>query len=85
MILKSIDELIHIIQQENTLSEEKKDDLIQRCQHIRNTIQSIEQINSNETTIKLEKLNQLEQFETNNPKLTACIDIIARTCSRLGI
>ena len=85
MILESINEIIETIQQDENLTEEKKENLLNKCHKLHQSIQTIENFNSSETKQKLQKLNNLEQFETNNPKLTACIDMLARTLSRLGV
>jgi len=84
MVNHKLTELINKISDTN-LSESEKESLILACKDIKTNIQTIEQKNQEDIKQTYQKLSQLEEFEINHPDITSCIDILARTLSRLGI
>ena len=84
MIDHKINELMGKISSSN-LSETDKEALIASCQDIKYTVQNMNQNQLENIKQTHQKLSELEKFEINHPHITSCIDILARTLSRLGV
>ncbi|MBE33411.1 hypothetical protein CL647_04815 [bacterium] len=84
MIDHKLNELIKKIASSN-LSETDKEPLIASCQDIKSTIHTMNQNQLENIKQTHQKLSELEKFEINHPHITSCIDILARTLSRLGV
>ena len=84
MIDHKLNELIKKIASSN-LSETDKKPLIASCQDIKSTVHTMNQNQLENIKQTHQKLSELEKFEINHPHITSCIDILARTLSRLGV
>jgi len=84
MIEEKIQKLIDTITA-SSLTDIDKESLIQSCLDIKKAIQTMHENQAQDIKYTHKSLSDLEKFELNHPTLTHCIDILARTLSRLGV
>ncbi len=85
MINHELNELMNKISSLSDLSQSEKEALLSSCKTIKETVQTMTKEQAEDIKQTKESLTQLQEFEINHPTISHCIDILARTLSRIGI